>query len=62
LMTTMRVVGECSSGTGSPGFSPDKFHRAVKRMCVCVCDLDQLVDLSHPVFGMVFLSIMTLLI
>jgi len=20
-MTTMRVVGECSSGTGSPGFS-----------------------------------------
>jgi len=25
-----------SSGTGSPGFFPEKFHRAVKRLCVCV--------------------------
>jgi len=36
-MTTMRVVGECFFWYRLTRVFPDKFHRAVKRMCVCVC-------------------------
>ena len=37
-MTTMRVVGECFFWYRLTRVFPDKFHRAVKRLCVCVCD------------------------
>jgi len=37
LMTTMRVVGECFFWYRLTRVFPDKFHRAVKRLCVCVC-------------------------
>jgi len=37
-MTTMRVVGECFFCYRLTRVFPDKFHRAVKRLCcVCVC-------------------------
>jgi len=36
-MTTMRVVGECFFWYRLTRVFPDKFHRAVKRLCV-VCD------------------------
>jgi len=36
-MTTMRVVGECFLWYRLTRVFPDKFHRAVKRLCVCVC-------------------------
>jgi len=36
LMTTMRVVGECFFWYRLTQVFPDKFHRAVKRLC-CVC-------------------------
>jgi len=36
-MTTMRVVGECFFRYRLTQVFPDKFHRAVKRLCVCVC-------------------------
>jgi len=36
LMTTMRVVGECFFWYRLTRVFPDKFHRAVKRLC-CVC-------------------------
>jgi len=36
-MTTMRVVGECFFWYRLTRVFPDKFHRAVKRFCVCVC-------------------------
>jgi len=36
LMTTMRVVGECFFWYRLTRVFPDKFHRAVKRLCVCV--------------------------
>jgi len=36
-MTTMRVVGECFFWYRLTRVFPDKFHRAVKRLCVCVC-------------------------
>jgi len=39
LMTTMRVVGECFFWYRLTRVFPDKFHRAVKRLCVCVCVL-----------------------
>jgi len=35
-MTTMRVVGECFFWYRLTRVFPDKFHRAVKRLCV-VC-------------------------
>jgi len=35
-MTTMRVVGECFFWYWLTRVFPDKFHRAVKRLCVCV--------------------------
>ena len=38
-MTTMRVVGECFFWYRLTRVFPDKFHRAVKRLCVCVCDI-----------------------
>jgi len=38
-MTTMRVVGECFFWYRLTRVFPDKFHRAVKRLCVvCVCE------------------------
>jgi len=33
----MRVVGECFFWYRLTRVFPDKFHRAVKRLCVCVC-------------------------
>ena len=39
-MTTMRVVGECFFWYRLTRVFPDKFHRAVKRLCVCVCSID----------------------
>ena len=36
-MTTMRVVGECFFWYRLTRVFPDKFHRAVKQLCVCVC-------------------------
>ena len=36
-MTTMRVVGECFFWYRLTRVFPDRFHRAVKRLCVCVC-------------------------
>ena len=38
-MTTMRVVGECFFWYRLTRVFPDKFHRAVKWLCVCVCDI-----------------------
>jgi len=38
-MTTMRVVGECFFWYRLTRVFPDKFHRAVKRLCVCVSSL-----------------------
>ena len=35
-MTTMSVVGECFFWYWLTQVVPDKFHRAVKRLCVCV--------------------------
>jgi len=35
-MTTMSVVGECFFWYRLTRVVPDKFHRAVKRLCVCV--------------------------
>ena len=36
-MTTMRVVGECFFWYRLTRVFPDKFHTAVKWLCVCVC-------------------------
>jgi len=36
-MIMMRVVGECFFWYRLTRVFPDKFHRAVKRLCVCVC-------------------------
>jgi len=36
-MTTMRVVGECFFWYRLTRVFPDKFHRAVKRLCCVVC-------------------------
>jgi len=42
-MTMMRVVGECFFWYRLTRVFPDKFHRAVKRLCVvCVCVLIQI--------------------
>ena len=35
-MTTMSVVGECFFWYRLTRVVPDNFHRAVKRLCVCV--------------------------
>jgi len=37
-MTTMSVVGECFFWYRLTRVVPDNFHRAVKRLCVCVCN------------------------
>ena len=50
-MTTMRVVGECFFWYRLTRVFPDKFHRAVKRLCVCVCSL-----LSYSMIGWVLQS------
>ena len=43
-MTTMRVVGECFFWYRLTRVFPDKFHRAVKRLCVvCVCVVCELI-------------------
>jgi len=44
LMTTMRVVGECFFWYRLTRVFPDKFHRAVKRLCVCVCVYSEIYD------------------
>ena len=44
-MTTMRVVGECFFWYRLTRVFPDKFHRAVKRLCVCVCVVDTITAL-----------------
>ena len=36
-MTTISVVGECFFWYRLTQVVPDKFHRAVKWLCVCVC-------------------------
>ena len=36
-MTTMSVVGECFFWYRLTRVVPDRFHRAVKWLCVCVC-------------------------
>jgi len=36
-MTTMRVVGECFFWYRLTRVFPDKFHRAVKRLCCVLC-------------------------
>ena len=36
-MTTVSVVGECFFWYRLTRVVPDKIHRAVKRLCVCVC-------------------------
>jgi len=43
-MTTMRVVGECFFWYRLTRVFPDKFHRGVKRLCVCVCVSSDFVD------------------
>ena len=40
-MTTMRVVGECFFWYRLTRVFPDKFHRAVKRLCVFVLYVDR---------------------
>jgi len=40
-MTTMSVVGECFFWYRLTRVVPDKFHRAVKWLCVCVSALWQ---------------------
>jgi len=35
-------VGECFFWYRLTRVVPDKFHRAVKRLCVCVCETDLL--------------------
>ena len=46
-MTTMRVVGECFFWYRLTRVFPDKFHRAVKRLCVCVyiCNICEVMKL-----------------
>jgi len=46
-MTTMRVVGECFFWYRLTRVFPDKFHRAVKRLCVCVWDAGMVVCLGQ---------------
>jgi len=36
-MTTVSVVGECFFWYRLTRVVPDNFHRAVKRLCVCMC-------------------------
>jgi len=40
-MTTISVVGECFFWYRLTRVVPDNFHRAVKRLCVCVCVSDK---------------------
>jgi len=55
-MTTMRVVGECFFWYRLTRVFPDRFHRAVKRLCVtmvsdCCCWLVCAVDASDAGLG-----------
>ena len=45
-MTTMSVVGECFFWYRLTRVVPDNFHRAVKRLCVCVCALLEMSSVS----------------
>ena len=38
-MTTMSVVGECFFWYRLTRVVPDNFHRAIKWLCVCVCEI-----------------------
>ena len=52
LMTTMRVVGECFFWYRLTRVFPDKFHRAVKRLCVlCVCVFSNHAIFFHYIFA-----------
>jgi len=42
----MSVVGECFFWYRLTRVVPDKFHRAVKRLCVCVCMLTHYKDMK----------------
>ena len=46
-MTTMSGVGECFFWYRLTWVVPDKFHRAVKQLCVCVwpCEMEKVVNL-----------------
>jgi len=50
LMTTMSVVGECFFWYRLTRVVPDKFHRAVKWSCVCVCTLVTGTRLVKPIW------------
>ena len=39
-MSTMSEVGECFFWYRLTRVVPDKFHRAVKRLCVCVTEVE----------------------
>jgi len=47
LMTTMRVVGECFFWYRLTRVFPDKFHRAVKRLCVMAAYLKSSQQVAH---------------
>jgi len=47
LMTTMRVVGECFFWYRLTRVFPDKFHRAVKRLCVVCVKVEGKVKVEH---------------
>jgi len=47
----MRVVGECFFWYRLTRVFPDKFHRAVKRLC-CVCVCRPWEPLLHPFIGL----------
>jgi len=47
-MTTMSVVGECFFWYRLTRVVPDNFHRAVKRLCVCVWMVMLPETLGHP--------------
>jgi len=46
-MTTMRVVGECFFWYRLTRVFPDKFHRAVKRLCVYFCSHFTYTAINH---------------
>ena len=51
-MTTMSVVGECFFWYLLTRVVADKFHRAVKRLCVCVCSRISNVLVCHWCYSM----------
>jgi len=56
-MTTMRVVGECFFWYWLTRVFPDKFHRAVKRLCVCVVQRAQYLPLGVSSLKMLFSTV-----